>query len=105
MLLGKRSMLGLNIHDDLKELLKKHVKLTLLTDSMYPFKVIINSIITTEKRLMIDISSVREEYERRNIDYIGWISSKFNLANGLKKFGICSTLTDLLRSDDLHQEI
>ena len=43
-----------SIRHDLQRLLKKDVRLTLLTDSMSLFKVIVNSTITTEKRLMID---------------------------------------------------
>ena len=94
-----------SIRHDLQRLLKKDVRLTLLTDSMSLFKVIVNSTITTEKRLMIDISAVREAYEKSDIDFIGWIPSNSNIANGLTKIGICPTLMKFLHSHSLDQEI
>ena len=94
-----------SIRHDLRKILQKDVKLTLLTDSMSLFKVIINSSVTTEKRLMIDISAVREAYERSDIDFIGWISSKNNIANGLTKLGVCATLVEFLETHVLDQEI
>ena len=94
-----------NIRYDLRKLLQKDVRHTLLTDSLSLFKVIINSTVTTEKRLMIDIAAVREAYERSDIDFIYWIPSQFNLANGLTKFEICPTLQSFLRSHQLYQEI
>ena len=94
-----------NIRYDLKRLLNKEVKLIMLTDSMSLFKVIVNSTVTTEKRLMIDIAAVREAYERSDIDFIGWIPSRFNIANGLTKLGVCPALSGFLSTHDLHQEI
>ena len=54
---------------------------------------------------MIDISAVREAYERSDIDYIGWIPSTCNIANGLTKLGICPVLSEFLESNVLNQEI
>ena len=51
----------INIRYDLSRILQKDVKLTLLTDFKSLGKVIINSTVTTEKRLMIDIDALREE--------------------------------------------
>ena len=89
------------IRNDLQRLLNKDVKLTMLTDSMSLFKVLINSSIMTEKRLMIDISAAREAYENSDIDHIGWIPTSSNLANGLTKHGICPTLNAFLSSHQL----
>ena len=97
--------ISFTIRHDLRNTLQKDIKLTLLTDSMSLFKVIVNSSITTEKRLMIHISAVREAYERSDMDYIGWIPSKFNIANGLSKLGVCRTLSEFLQNHKLNQEI
>ena len=54
---------------------------------------------------MIDISAVREAYERSDIDYIGCIPSTSNIANGLTKINICSVLSEFLESNVLNKEI
>lgn len=59
------------IRNDLKRLLKRDSKLTVLTDSMSLFKVVINSSTMTEARLMIDIPAAREAYEANVTDHIG----------------------------------
>ena len=97
--------IAFHLRHDLKRLLQKEIKLTLLTDSMSLFKIIINSTVTTEKRLMIDIAAVREAYERSDIDYVGWIPSTSNIANGLTKLGICSVLSEFMTTNVLTQEI
>ena len=54
---------------------------------------------------MIDIAAVREAYERSDIDFIGWVPSCQNIANGLTKLGICPTLQRFLESHQLDQEV
>lgn len=90
---------------ELRKVIGKEVRLTMLTDSMSLFKVIINSSVLSEKRLMIDISAARQAYETNDIDHIGWIPTKANVANGLTKFGICDTLNSYLRDHLLSTEI
>lgn len=45
---------------DLMPLLKKDIKLTMITDSISFFKILVNLSIMTEKRLMIDLAVVRQ---------------------------------------------
>ena len=90
---------------ELRRLIGKEVKMTMLTDSMSLFKVIINSSVFTGKRLMIDISAARQAYERSDIDHIGWIPSDSNIANGLTKLGICETMDAFLRDHMLSTEV
>jgi hypothetical protein len=69
----------------MQELLGRSVPLTILTDSKTLFDVITKASYTREKRILIDLASVREEYRRFDIDDIGLISSEENLADGLTK--------------------
>lgn len=45
-----------SIRNELKRILRKEIHLTMLTDSMSLFKVLINSSVMSEKRLMIDVA-------------------------------------------------
>lgn len=88
----------------MRRIIGKDIKLTMLTDSMSLFKVMVNSSITTEKRLMIDIAAARQAYERSDIYFIGWIPAQSNIANGLTKLGVCATLDEFLRTQTLTTE-
>jgi hypothetical protein len=53
---------------------------------------------TTEKRLMIDISAVREGFNRRDIRNVRLIRSAYNIADVTTKFSSNSALQNLLKS-------
>jgi hypothetical protein len=76
---------GFTIKNDLHELLGIYVPLTILTDSKTLFDVITKASYTREKRILIDLSCVREGYRRFDIDDIGLIASAENLADGFTK--------------------
>lgn len=70
---------------------ERKITLTLLKDSERIFNVIVRSDITAEKRLVIDIQAVREAFENKEIDHVGWIRTKENIADRLtrtKKFEV-----------------
>ena len=73
---------GYALKCNLKELLGTNVPLTLMTDSKTLFDVITKASYTREKRILIDLASVREGYRRFDIDDIGLIASEENLADG-----------------------
>lgn len=83
---------------ELQKVIGKEVKLTMLTETMSLFTIIIHSLVLIEKRLMKDISTTRKAYKRSGIDHIGWISSNGKLENGLTKIGICETLDLYLKN-------
>jgi hypothetical protein len=76
---------GYVLKNYLQELSGRNVPLTILTDSKTLFDVITKASYTREKRILIDLASVREGYRRFYIDDIGLISSEENLADGLTK--------------------
>jgi hypothetical protein len=56
---------------------------------------------TTEKRLLIDLSCLREGYERREISDIFWIPGSQNPADALTKASPCSALANLMSSNHI----
>ena len=67
-------------HLDLPKLL-----LVVCTDSYSLYECIIKLGSTTEKRLMIDVMSMREMYERREIGEVRWINGQDNPADAMTK--------------------
>lgn len=70
---------------DLQMILKKNIQLHMYTDSLQMFDVITKGSSTTEKRLMIDIASARQCYNREEISQVGLVASENNIADGLTK--------------------
>ena len=73
------------LRHDLETIFRMKIPLHMLTDSLQMFDVITKGSSTTEKRLMIDIASARECYNRQEISHVGLVSSEHNVADGLTK--------------------
>lgn len=91
-----------SIRHELQRILSKSIKLTMLTDGVSLFKVLLNSKMMSERRLMIDNSAARQAYESGAIDYIGWNPNKVNAANVMTKMGLCDELKKFLQTHVLH---
>jgi hypothetical protein len=61
------------------------IPLILCTDSYSLYDCIVKLGTSSEKRLMIDIMSLRESYERREIDQVIWINGESNPADSMTK--------------------
>ena len=77
--------MAFTIRQDLSKMMNRNIKLTMLTDSKSLFDVITKCSQTTEKRLMIDISVVREAYEENEISNVGFIRTDQNPADAMTK--------------------
>jgi hypothetical protein len=86
---------------NMKELLGTNVPLTIMTDYKTLFDVITKASYTREKRILIDLASVREVYRRFYIDDIGLIDSEENLADGFTKERNMSRLCQVIFSGRL----
>lgn len=64
------------IKRDLELTLKRPVCLNIFTDSKSLFDIITKCSSTTEKRLLIDIQTVREAYERFEFSDVGFVRTK-----------------------------
>ena len=82
-------------------------KLTIhvLTDSETLFSVMIKSTSTSELRLMIDIKSAKEWYERDEISTIAWIRRRENLSDAMTKIGVNNELMNFMHTNELKYTI
>ncbi|CDF36525.1 unnamed protein product [Chondrus crispus] len=87
------------LRHDLETIFKVKIPLHMLTDSLQMFDVITKGSSTTEKRLMIDIASARECYNRQEISHVVLVSSEHNIADGLTKETPNNALENLMNSD------
>lgn len=77
------------------------VKLKLYTDSKCLFDSLISLNTTSEKRLMIDLSGLRQCYERREITEVLWIPGEQNPADVMTKDVNCLALNTLMEHNRL----
>ena len=75
----------MELADDLSSILNRKVKTVLLTDSKCLFDTINKLTTVAEKRLLIDIASIRESYSNGDLSNVAHASSAHNLANSLTK--------------------
>ena len=75
---------------------KQNVPITMLSDSKSLFDVITKSTCTSEKRLMIDISAVREAYGKQEISDVGFVTTKNNPADAFTKITYCEALQSII---------
>ncbi len=66
-------------------MLDKNVKTLMYTDSKSLFDTITKLISVTEKRILIDIAAIRDNYTSGDPWYVAYFSSKYNLANFFKE--------------------
>lgn len=90
------------LQQDLKSIVNKTLKITVLTDRATLFHVMTRNAPTTEKRLRVDIKSTREAYNEEIIDDNIWILQKFNLADAMTKPAINSELLKTLDPGKLY---
>ncbi len=93
------------LRKDLEFMLGKKIPLYLFTNSMSIFDAITKLSSTSEKRLLIDISSIRQAYILGKIQNMAHISSEHNLADPLTKRTNSPTLTTLLETGKLRHPI
>jgi len=77
----------------------------MLTDSIQLFDVITRSRYTAEKRLMVDISAVREAYLEKTISNIALIKSEHNPADSLTKIGGNDAFEKLLATNTISHPV
>ena len=93
------------LQHDLKQILKRTLKIKILTDTETLFNVMIKNANTTEKRLMIDIKAAREAYNEGIIEDIVWIRRQFNLAHAMTKAQINQDLVKALNTRKIKYEV
>ena len=77
--------LGAVIKATLTKLLQSDIPLILCTDSKSLYECLVKLGTTQEKRLMIDVMSLRQSYERREVTEVKWIHGYNNPADSMTK--------------------
>jgi hypothetical protein len=70
--------------------------LTLVTDSKSLYDCLVRLKITVEKRLMMNVMTLRQWYEKREITEIKWIHESNNLVDSMTKIKSSSTLRTII---------
>lgn len=81
------------------------IPLTICTDSHSLYDCLVKLGTTHEKRLMIDILSLRQSYERREITEILWIAGGKNPADAMTKSKPCDALQRLIDTNKLDLQV
>jgi hypothetical protein len=77
------------------------IPIIICTDSKSLYDCLVKLGTTMEKRLMIDVMSLREAYEKREITEIRWINGKDNPADAFTKKTANNSLSQLIRTNRL----
>eukprot|EP00170_Pyropia_yezoensis_P006154 contig_25038_g6173 len=86
------------VRNDLEGLYRRHIPLSLFTDSKQVFDVITRATHPTEKRLLIDVAGLRESYKRREVSNLGLVTTENNMADAMTKLKCGSALDCLLKT-------
>ena len=78
------------------------VLLVICTDSKSLYDCLVKLGTTNEKRLMIDVMSLRQSYERREITEVRWIKGENNPADSMTKTKPCSALKTLIDTNRIN---
>ena len=90
---------------DLESITGRKFPVHLMTDSKSIFDTITKLSGVSEKRLMIDISALRQAYSTGEISNIGHVLTKYNIADSLTKRSKCALLDELLRTGKLSHPV
>ena len=97
--------MSLVIKHDLQNIMGKVVPLSMFTDSLSLLDVLTRAKVTTERRLMIDLQTVKESYDKKEIDNVSFIRSEYNISDALTKIKKDSILLKTLKSGKLDHPV
>lgn len=83
------------------KILQISLPLILATDSKSLYDCLVRLGTTQEKRLMVDVMCLRQDYERRLISEIKWIDGDSNPADAMTKSKACPALTQLIDTNEI----
>ena len=94
-----------SIKYDLEKMTGLHIPILMLTDSKSLFDIITKSSTTREKRLLIDIATVRNAYNNNELSKVGNILSNQNPSDAFTKVGKCKALISILEAGTITLEV
>lgn len=96
--------IGFALRHTLSELINRDVQMRLYTDSKTLFQSVTNLTSMTEKRLLIDIASLRDAYRNGDLQHLAHIDTADNPADGMTKSKATGTLVKAIRSCSLQHK-
>lgn len=97
--------IGAVIKATLSNILQSDIPLVLCTDSKSLYDCLVRLGTTQEKRLMIDVMSLRQSYERREITEIKWIHGHHNPADSMTKSKASTALKTVIDTNWVNMDI
>ena len=94
--------IGAVIKTTLDKLLETDISLILCTDSKSLYDCLVKLETTQKKRLMIDVMSLRQSYERREVTEVKWIHGHNNPADSMTKEKASSALKTVLDTNRIN---
>ena len=85
----------------LEAILGLKITLIVYTDSKSLYECLVKLGTTKEKRLIIDVMSLQQAYEQREISEIKWIDGNTNPADAMTKSKACPALRNLIDTNKL----
>lgn len=89
------------LHKSVVEFLGREAPLCIYTDSFSLFDSLTTLNTTSEKRLLVDLSMLRESYEQTKIANVFWIPGPQNPADGLTKKNPYNALVNLMETNNV----
>ena len=93
---------GAVIKATLMQILESETPLIICTDSKSLYDYLVRLGTTQEKRLMIDVMSLRQSYERREISEVRWVQGDNNPADAMTKSKPSNALKTLIDSNRIN---
>ena len=81
------------------------IPVVVCTDSLSLYECLVKLGTTKEKRLMIDIMSLRESYERRELFEIRWIHGQDNPADAMTKSSANAALHNFINNNRIELRV
>ena len=94
--------IGAVIKATLSKLLGTDIPLILCTDSKSLYDCLVKLGTTQEKRLLIDVMSLRQSYERREVTEVKWIHGHNNPADSMTKRKASSALKTVIDTNRIN---
>lgn len=92
---------GFKFRTALQKIVNRSVLLKMYTDSKCLFDALTSLNTTTEKRLLIDLSMLRQSFENREISEVTWIPGNQNPSDALTKLRPCHALEEMMKTNRL----
>jgi hypothetical protein len=94
-----------SIKTTLNLILHRDILLVICTDSKSLYDCLVKLGTTQEKRLIIDVISMRKAYERREIAQVKWIAGKSNPADSMTKSKPMNALKNLIDTNKIEERL